>query len=490
MWILTIRSPDGEPKEYILKPGMNSIGRQMSNDIFIEDTSASRVHGEINYNPDTNIVAIRDLDSTNGTFLNRQQLNDSAILRPNDIIRIGTCMMNVLHYDVLEPKAKAREMGTRPLTRELVLESYDQNSVLMYEVARQLNTIIDIDMALTRVSELMKQAMGADKCDVILEEKFDQLHEFGFPVSIAHLAIEQKTAVIIPDMMEEDDKSLKESASLFRIRSALCVPVISKEDLVGLIYMYKTTPEARPFDTQDMQLAVAISHLAALTIERVRLIERFREEQTVRKLLQRFVAPAEVEDLWRDYLQNGRLPGLVERNITILFTDIEDSTPLAERIGIQRFGILLANYYETITNIIHSHGGLVNKYLGDGVMALFGMGETDKNPVSNAIRAGMEVRAAIENLEHPEEEKYKIGIGINTGSVVAGYIGAKDRVEFTVLGDTVNVASRLEGLSKPNRIFISPSTRAAIGGEFETVRIGEMEIRGRSHPIQVYQVVD
>ncbi len=490
MWILTIRSPDGEPQEYILKPGKNTTGRKLNNDVIIPDTAASRNHADIHYNPNTNEVTITDLDSTNGTFLNRNRLEGNAPLKDRDVIRIGMCMINVQSFSVNEQGPRAREMGTRPLTRELVLESFDKNAVLLYEVARQLNSVLDIAMMLHKVTELMKQSMGADECDVILSDAFDNLQAIRFPASIAELVLSQRTAIVIPDIMSEPDQKIRQSASLLRIRTALCVPVLASDDtILALIYMYKTNPQQRPFDQQDIQLAVAIGHMASLTIERVRLLEQVREEQTVRQLLQRFVAPSEVESFWQDYLRNGRLPGLVKKDVTVLFTDIVESTGLAERLGTQRFGDLLSQYYGDLTNIIFKNGGLLNKYLSDGILAIFGMAEHDPNPEIRAIRAGLEILELVDNSQYPTSEQFAIGVGVNTGPVMAGYIGSKDRVEFTVVGDTVNVASRLGELSKPDKLFIGPITRAAISGEFESTRMGEMEIRGRAAPIQVYQVI-
>jgi adenylate cyclase len=490
MWILTIRSAEGEPQEYILKPGKNTVGRKLNNDIIVPDTSASRNHAEVHYNPGRNEVSVTDLDSTNGTFLNRNRLSGTAPLKDKDIIRIGMCIISVQHFNVNESNTRSRETGTRPLTRELVLESFDKHSVLLYEIARQLNSVLDLDAMLKKVTDLMKQSMGADECDVILSDRFDDLNQIEFPSSIAELVITQRTAIVIPDIMSEADARIRQSASLLRIRTALCVPVLATDDsILALIYMYKTNPQNRPFDQQDIQLAVAIGHMAALTIERIRLLEQVREEQTIRQLLQRFVAPSEVETFWQDYLRNGRLPGMVRQDVTILMTDIVDSTGLAERLGTQRFGDLLSQYYAEMTEIIFRHGGMLNKYLGDGILAIFGMSTREKDAEIQAIRAGLAILAAAQNSQFPNVEGFAIGIGVNTGPVMAGYVGYRDRVEFAVVGDTVNVASRLQGLSKPNHLFIGPITRAAIGGEFETERKGEMDLRGRNAPIQVYEVI-
>ncbi len=489
IWILTVRSPEGEPHEYHLQPGKNLIGRKLTNDIIIHDLAASRIHAEIEYEPQQDQVLIRDLGSTNGTFLNRNRLEDVEQVKERDVVRIGMCL---IHFQKFTEKSgkMPRATDTRPLTRELVLESFDRHSVLLYEVARQLNTVLDTEMTLEKMTGLMKQSMGAEHCAVVLPEQFNHLDQVPFPSKIIEMAIHKRNAVVIPDISLESDSEVRGRAADLNIRSALCIPIMSSDvSLLGVIYLYKTSIHSRPFDSQDIQLAVAIGHMAALTLERVSLLEKIREEQTVRQLLQRFVAPSEVEEFWQDYLQNGGLPGLVRQDITVLFTDIVDSTSLAEKLGTQQFGDLLSRYYSEMTEVIFKHGGLINKYLGDGILAIFGIGKKGTEPELSAIRAGLELIDIASNSHYPDIVNFSIGVGINTGPVMAGYVGAKERVEFSVVGDTVNVASRLEELSKPNRIFIGPITRAAIQNEFESVRIGEMSIRGRSATMHVYQVI-
>jgi adenylate cyclase len=490
MWVITIRSPEGEPQERILKPGVNSVGRKLTNDIVISDPSASRNHAEINLDPETNQPAITDLNSTNGTYLNRRKLAETQPLRDRDVVRIGTCLIAFRKQQPEIRDPNRLTSGTRPLTRELVLESFDSNAVLLFDIARQLNKLMDRDEALLRVTELIKASMGAQACRIVLPEQLEDLEQVDFPASIIEIAMHKRSAVVVADVMSESDRRVRESAALHRIRSAICAPIqASDEALLGVIYLYKTDPESRPFDEQDLQQVVAIGHIAALTLERVRLVESVRREQSIREMLQRFVAPSHIDELWATYDRDGALPGLTRRDATILFSDIGDSTGLAERIGTQQFGELLSGYYAQMTEIIFKHGGLVNKYLGDGIMAVFGTSDNDESPELSAIQAGLEMIQTVSSSSYPHVGMFQIGVGVNSGPVMAGYVGACDHLEYTVVGDTVNVAARLEGLARPNRLFIGPITRAAISSELESARMGEMEIRGRSAAIQVYQVL-
>jgi diguanylate cyclase (GGDEF)-like protein len=275
MWILTLRSPSQRPVVYRIKPGKNSLGRQPDNDVLISDESASRRHAEI-YCHENNLV-ITDLSSTNGTFVNRQRLVQPLVLRSGDQIRIGQQVANITYRgDKNGGELISALSKTRPLTRDLLLASVDQHAVLLYEVASRLNTILDLKTAMQEVSRLMLDSMGAEKCEVILAERFGQMSELGFPTSIAQQAIDQRAVVVIPDLAALTEQLPSQSAMLMRIRSVLCVPVIVEDAVAALIYVFKTDPSARPFDENDVQLSVAISHQTALTIQRANLIERSR----------------------------------------------------------------------------------------------------------------------------------------------------------------------------------------------------------------------
>ena len=490
MWTLTVRSPDTKPLEYVLKPGMNSLGRRQGNDVVIADEAASRQHAQISLDENGNSVTIRDLGSRNGTFINRHRLTErfDFKLHPNDVVRIGLYEIMVT-LQSLAAAEEAAASGFRPFSRELLLESFDNHAVLLYEVIQQLNNILDIDVAMKEVARLLQLTLGADKCQVILAQDFDRLQELGFPRTIAKTAIERRTTVLLPSKEPESKQLLSDSARMLRVTTALCVPVVSSDQTIALIYMFKSHADTRHFSQRDMQLAVAVGHLAALTIERVSLMERVREENRIRQLLQRFVAPVEAEFLLRNYLKTGSLPTLSEQECTVLFADIAGSNGLAERLGAKRFGELLERYYQDVTDIIFQNGGLLDKYLGDGVMAIFGMAGAQNQPAMRAVSAGLDILKMLEAGYRSGDTRVDVGIGVNTGPVMAGYVSTKERVELTVLGDTVNVASGLQALAKPNRVLIGPETFAEVKATFTVESVGEHNIKDRSKPIPVYEVL-
>lgn len=255
--------------------------------------------------------------------------------------------------------------------------------------------------------------------------------------------------------------------------------------------MYKTGNKVRPFNQKDLQLAVAISHQAALTIQRMNLLEKLRKEQQALFLFQRFVSPTEVEYMVQNYLKDGYLPGLVEQEVTIMFADIADSTRLAEKIGAQEFGNLLNRFYWDITGTVFSNGGLV-KYLGDGIMTVFGMTGKEKFGIDRDQEITRAVQSARGILNHVEAtdygEKFHIGIGMNTDSALIGYVGTQERIEVTAVGDVANITFRLQEIARPNRLLVGPDTALGIAGKLPMSDLGFLELRGRSAPIRIYEV--
>jgi adenylate cyclase len=486
MWQLTIRVPGKEPQKYILKPGGNTIGRHPNNDIVIAEPSASRHHARIDYNKATDTALLQDLSSTNGTYINRRRLSFTYRLQHLDMIRIGSSTINVVIRGTDQPLDTVK--GPQKFTRERLLEALDHHTVLMYQISERLNTVMNLNDCLEEVASLMKQAMGADKCKVILQEQFDTMEELGFPSTIAKSAINEKSSVVIPDMAQSDIQQDSDSATLLHIKSALCVPIMAENDVIGLIYMYKSSPEARPFTHTDLQVAIAISHQAALTIQRVNLLNKVQQETSLRQMFQRFVSPQEVDYVLRDYDLHGTLPGLKERKISVLIADITDSTGLAETMGAKEFGKLINKYYLEMTNIIFKHGGVV-RYLGDGVISVFGMSDEESNHNLNAVQTGISILEQMKNLADEFDRPVFLRLSVKTGRAVVGYVGTSQRVEFTVLGDLVNVAHGMLQHAKPNRLLVGEDTYKRNADLFNMKKLDPITVKGRKRPVKIFEVL-
>jgi class 3 adenylate cyclase len=472
-WRININEPESVPRWFELRDGKTGLGRSAENQVVLQDVSASRYHAEIVFDSVKKQAILRDLNSTNGTYLNRQRIEGELQLSPTDIIRIGQAVIYVaVENETGENKPSGYVVsGTHRFTRELLLESLDEHSILLYEIARRLNMVTDIQTAVQEITTLLKRALSIDECTVIPHQQFSRLQEF-LPTTAALQAIRNKSAEVTTTTM--------------------FVPVMGGDDVLGLMYLSKTRAGTRPFGRRDLQLAIAVSHQAALTIQRIELLEKLREQQKIHQLLYRFVPPAEAEYLIKDYLRTGHLPGLREDKVTILFSDIEGSTALAERVGVHKFANILNKYYNEATAIIFKFGGTV-RYLGDGIMAIFEDRHVtyDHLPAElRAVRAGRDILDKIRSIDFGADLQITIGVAVNTGVAMVGYIGTEERMEFNAIGDVVNVAFRMQDFARPYRLVIGPATMATIVDKYQTQRIGAVSLRGREKPVQVYEVLE
>jgi adenylate cyclase len=484
MWVLILRIAGLEPKEYNIKPGSTTIGRDQSCDVFINDPGSSREHALITYNDQEEIVSLYDLESTNGTFVNQQKMDAPYRLRNGDRIRIGSSLLIVKRY--MENDRNQAGMNHESYTRELLSQAVDYHSALMYEVAQQLCEIVDINTGLRKIVSLMKIAMGADNCEIIMETQFSRLQDFQIPELIVQEMLATKTAILFPDGSKEWLSVADEDLESRAIRSAICVPLLLNKDIIGLIYLDKVQPKARNFDGNDIHLAVAISHQTALTIQRMNLMEQLSEETKIRQTLLRFVSPQETEYLLKDVLSIGQLPGLSRRSATILFADIAESTRLAEKLGAQKFGEILNQFYLDVTNIIFKYNGIV-RYLGDGVMAIF-LTQGETSTISRvAVSTGLEILRYVETSKIP----VTIGVTIKSGEVVVGYVGNDERVEFTVLGDAVNVAHGMQSYARPNKLLVGPEIVDFIklNKNYHLRPLAPIRIKHREGLVEVYEVL-
>jgi class 3 adenylate cyclase len=206
------------------------------------------------------------------------------------------------------------------------------------------------------------------------------------------------------------------------------------------------------------------------------MVQNLRERKVIRDTLGRFVP----EKVASSLLAGGGSIPVQQTEATVLFCDIEGFTRLTESLGPVKIVDVLNAFFSAMVDILEQHGGVVTQFQGDAILATFNVPVTDANHARNAILAAQQMLECTASSEF-DGETLNIRIGINTGSVVAGAIGAKGRLNYTVHGDAVNLAARLEALNKEygSRLLISEST-ATQAGDFELSRIGEVTVRGQT----------
>jgi class 3 adenylate cyclase len=464
MWYLVVEALNTPQKRLTLRPGIMRIGRASTNDVIVDDNAASRSHACIEYKPETNTLSVTDLQSTNGTYLNRERIVRQTTLKNKDTIRIGQVLLHLENETEIHSPVKI----TQSYTRALVLESVDNHSLLLYEVAQKLNTILDLPTALVETAELIKQFMNAEQCNVILEQDFDRLIPQQFDPELARKAIRDKSAEIRVDTMY--------------------VPIMAGDNLLGLICMMRSRTVSRTFIQRDLQIAVAISHQAALTIQRMHLLGLVQSQEKIYNMLLQFVSPGEVDNLLSYYSKNGHLPSPKEEKVTVLFSDIANSNTIAEYRELNEFAQILDSFYQNAAEITSKKGGRI-KYLTTGIMAVFS-NETIPDAEQTAVDVGRELIMRMKP-SGPLDNSHSniIGVSINTGKAMVGYIGGEERMEFNVMGDMVNVAYHLQEYTHPFKIITGPETIVALGEDYPHKLVRTAYLRGRESPVDIYEVL-
>jgi adenylate cyclase len=276
------------------------------------------------------------------------------------------------------------------------------------------------------------------------------------------------------------------------VRSAMCSPLLDPHDeVLGLLYVDNlSTPNT--FSDEDLQFLVAFAGLAAIGVQNSRYAEQIRREATVRSNFERYFAPNVASEIAQ---QDGAVRvGGERRPITVLFSDIRGFTAIAESLGPDAVARLLSEYFSEMVEVIFEHGGTLDKFIGDAIMALWGAPISHADDPDRALRASLAMQAAIAQLNDRWVEAGRpeigVGIGINHGDVFAGNIGSLRRLEYTVLGDAVNVAARLCAEAAPGEILVTENFLSAVHQQPAVEYLPQLALKGKSQVVQVYRVTE
>jgi adenylate cyclase len=303
------------------------------------------------------------------------------------------------------------------------------------------------------------------------------------PRAISRKAIEDRVAVLSENVADEE-------AGASGVESALCAPLLGSQGTVlGIIYLDNLGAK-HSFSAEDLDFFTAFAGMAAVAIENGQLVERMRREAVVLSNFQRYFAP----DLARQIAgQEGEIQlGGDKRPAVVLFSDIRGFTPLSERMSPDEIATLLTDYFTHMVEVVFTYGGTLDKFMGDALMALWGAPIFREDDADRAVKAAIVMQQALARLNEiwrrQGRPELSVGIGINTGEVFAGNIGSVLRLEYTVIGDAVNTASRLCSEAGPGEILIAEPLYAALRWRPPVSALTPWPLRGKARPVPVYRI--
>ena len=458
--------------------------------------------------PVQTVVLTKETDYEKGhSTIIESSAEDSCMIDSQDLLISPGIGKSTEESDILLPSDKASQP---PEVRKELLSLERMNKVLfvLYEISRQLHLIHDFNELLKKIMDLIFMVIDADYGFVILtgDDEEDELApvvvkykddktkgkgEIRASRTIINKVVNDKVALLTTDAMA--DTRLEQAQSLFsqKIRSAMCVPLWKKDEVIGVIQL-DSVRFNNQFTEDDLELLKAIGCQMAMVIEQASLNEQIREEERMISRLERYHSPQIIEMILKgsqETKENIMEPK--DLTVTIFFTDIIGFTPLSEHMPPREINLLLNQFFSRMTDIIFKYDGTLDKYIGDSLMAVFGAPMEKKDDPERAIFAALEMKrelTAIMKKTEPEK-KFDIRIGINTGRVVAGNIGSPNRMEYTVIGDPVNIASRLESIAEPNQILIGEETYKRVKQKFKIKKVGPKKVKGRTAEVTVYEVL-
>jgi adenylate cyclase len=539
-----LTSTDGL-QQHELRAGVQLVvGRAPSSDIAIFDPTISRRHAELQV--DEAGLRVRDLGSSNGTFHNGERLEDAeaVVLAPGDTITFGKVAFRVqpvgpttVHspsggftspssdgsnghirasativrqLPVRDSQGALAALGTSDpristapsAAAALSEDKSEQKLATLLEVSKGLGKAADIDALLEKIVRYAYQILDVDRVAILLCENGRELtpkiardkrgsdQPRAVPQSIARKVVEDKVA-ILSDNAGEDTRFGGQSILMQQIRSAICCPLVGSEDRVlGVLYVDNVSTTHR-FSEHDLEYLIAFAGIAAAGIENQQFAQRIQKEMLARENLTRYFAPQVAERI-ASSREAARLGG-DKRPVAVLFSDIRGFTPLSETMNPDDMASLLSEYFTEMVECVFRHDGTLDKFMGDAVMAQWGAPIGSGNDADRALQAAIDMMRALTKLNAKwrteGRPQLQHGIAVNYGEAFAGNIGSERRLEFTVIGDTVNTAYRLCSAAEAGQILITEETRQALITPPRLSACPPMELKGKSQPIPVYCVV-
>ncbi len=511
--------------------GEMSVGRTEGNDLILNHPSVSRKHARIEARDDA--FWIIDLKSTNGVKVNGIVVAE-AMVSSGDKLLVGSVQVDVkpmpsvnftgesmfdnpsgtvirriadfnseFGLDVAEVAKAAQSaapgaaIGEGAVTREKIFQ-------VLVQVAKALLQSEDLNSLLDTVMNMIFKYLPVERGLIILFDEegnpIPKLTKFiegaeqqDIPISrtILKMVAEQQVSLMTSNALEDARLLGGKSIAIHGIRSAMCVPLWNRQRVIGAVQVDSPIHIGR-FTEEDLDLLTALANFAAVAVERAQLSEKIEQERKIRSKMERYHSPAVVDEIVKGVIAADEQE-IRAADVSILFADISGFTTVSETKAPEEVAEFLSNFFSCAVESIFAYGGTLDKFIGDAVMAFFGAPIPQDDHADRAVLAGLMMQRLVAAWNAEREAaglaEVRIRVGINSGPAVVGNVGTEKRVDYTVLGASVNIASRLEsGVAKPGQLVISSHTKERLVGSFDTESLGEFALKGLQQKLPVFAV--
>lgn len=545
---LVIEQPGALPMTVPIAGSKITLGRSEENDIVLSADEVSRHHATVSRQGPKTILT--DLKSLNGTYVNRQRVAE-RILKHMDEIWLGSKCRVLYRDDTMygtkkesdssEPKQSDSKLeksivgireemdrvgmnmtmiGMRTPMPDTTLKMETPPPVMspddivrmgrayrrlaaLHKANQVITSNFDLQTRLSDMLDTIMEVLQANRGFVLLRDEKTQAlqvmvarqmgRELGASspsMGIAGRAAIDGEPVLMSDSESDQEFGMRESIIINRISSAMCVPLKIEDRILGSIYVDSNSPEMK-FLEEDLELFASLASQAAMAVENVRLHDQFIETEKRRGNLARFLPGALVDKLMTES-QTLTLGGQ-KTHVTTMFCDIRGSSQIAEQLTPQELVALLNEHFTAMTEILFQYEGTLDKYIGDEIMAIFGAPISVGKEDFRAVCAALEMQEKNKELNAIRRAENRLqlhfGIGIDSGEVIAGYIGSPKRMDFTVVGDRVNTAKRFCDMASAGKVVVGENTWNTIKDFAEGIPMGKLTLKGKQETVFAHEIV-
>lgn len=516
-----------------LKSGNQVLGRNPENAIIISEPSLSSKHLLVS-NFDEHIE-IMDLNSSNGTFINGSKIPPLISIRlsngdkmllgklnmeykfeninenkltsnlPFDLNNNSTIRKDVTIFAKFDPKEfmNLSETVAKDQKDLGLIQQNTKRLSFLYSFGQKIGSMLDIrELFHHIIKEIFDLFIEADRALVFLMKDGEMkpeifmkngkeypIEEAKYSKTIVSMATEEMHGFIASDLSSGQDIDTSKSMVLLNLQCTMIVPFIVDNVLYGLLQL-DSTKKINAFTEEDLKMLSGISNQVAINIKNKLLIDEMNNQAKVKNSLERYLGPKMVNHLIDNKInldQKGE-----ERFVTVLFSDIRGFTNMSEKLKPTQIIEILTIYFSKMTDIIFKFDGFIDKFIGDAIFSIFGIPLYQDDHSDCAVRSAIAMQQELIKINNeifePMGIKVNVGIGINTGNVVYGNIASMERPEVTVLGDTVNISSRLCSLANAGEIFISEDVKRHLKNDYNFENLGSKTLKGKEQQVTVYSI--